>query len=110
MFNWHKTYYHSAFNKTYTSIHKKLNEHGIQLADFWPWVEANHTEAYRKYTSACDKISSLCKDNSPQGMEEFKKATKTEMDAVEWFIDKYIASHTSASSDMSHTLQEEAAA
>lgn len=92
-YSWHQEFYSRAFNKTYLSFKKKLAEAGIELVDFWPWVEANHTEAYKKYTAACETISSLCKDNSPAGMEEFKKATKTEMDATEWFIDKYIEAH-----------------
>lgn len=93
MYSWHKEFYHRAFNKTHASVMKKLSDAGIELVDFWPWVEANHPEADKKYQAACERISSLCKDASPQGMEEYKKAVKIEMDAVEWAIDKYIEHH-----------------
>lgn len=90
MYSWHKDFYHKAFNKTSSSVMKKLAAAELQLVDFWTWVEANYTEAYRKYTLACDRISSLCKDNTPQGMESFKQSVQQEMQGLEYFIDQYI--------------------
>lgn len=93
MYSWHKEFYHKAFDKTYSSIMKKLSEAEIKLVDFWTWIEAAHPDAYKKYQAAGGSISSLCKDTTPQGMEEFKKATKIEMEATAWAVDEYIEHH-----------------
>lgn len=83
----------TQFNKTYSSIHKKLADAEIELKDFWLWVEKAYQEAFEKFNRACETISALCKSNTPADMERFKTAVQQEMQGLEFFIDKYIEAH-----------------
>lgn len=98
-YSWHMEHYRAALKKLSAEAKQAASEADSDIrahigqCGMWDWFASRQPKAYEKYLSVCARLDELFrkKDSTPDGMEEFKKTVKLEMDAMLWAFKHYLA-------------------
>jgi hypothetical protein len=90
MYSWHKEYYMKSLKASALYAEKNYRYYMDRIEGWLPWFVKNFPEEHAEYVKAQDRINDLWGKNDARSMDEFKEATKKEIELTKFAVDQYM--------------------